>query len=68
MKSGVVEMKSARIKLFLPALAICCPPVSWGSSVLHLTEQDVLETQGLSILLFHNSYHRVFGGQKMSGL
>jgi endoglucanase len=25
-------------------------------------------THGLSVLLFHNSYHRVFGDQKMSGL
>jgi len=35
---------------------------------LHLTQRDVLETHGLSVLLFHNSYHRVFGDQKMSGL
>src|SRR5215469_1987951 len=35
---------------------------------LHLTERDVLETHGLSVLLFHNSYHNVFGDQKMSGL
>jgi len=35
---------------------------------LHLTQQDVLETHGLSVLLFHNSYHKVFGDQKMSGL
>src|SRR6516165_1418846 len=35
---------------------------------LHLTQRDVLETHGLSVLLFHNSYHHVFGDQKMSGL
>jgi endoglucanase len=35
---------------------------------LHLTERNVLETHGLSVLLFHNSYHKVFGDQKMSGL
>lgn len=39
-----------------------------ASSELRLTEQDALETHGLSILLFHNSYHAVFGDQKMSGL
>ena len=35
---------------------------------LQLTPQDALETHGLSIFLFHNSYHPVFGDQKMSGL
>ncbi|HKT89513.1 MAG TPA: glycoside hydrolase family 9 protein, partial [Candidatus Sulfotelmatobacter sp.] len=35
---------------------------------LHLTKQDVLERQGLSVLLFHNSYHHVFGDQKMDGM
>jgi endoglucanase len=35
---------------------------------LHVTSHEVLETHGLSVLLFHNSYHRVFGDQKMSGL
>ena len=40
----------------------------WSDSDLHLTDHDVLETHGLSVLLFHNSYHHVFGDQKMSGL
>lgn len=35
---------------------------------LHLTQQDVLETHGLSVLLFENPYHKVFGDQKMNGL
>ncbi len=35
---------------------------------LHLTQQDVLESRGLSVLLFHNSYHHVFGDQKMDGM
>jgi endoglucanase len=35
---------------------------------LRLTPADTLETQGLSVLLFHNSYHDVFGDQKMSGV
>ena len=42
--------------------------LAWSSADLHLTQQEVLESQGLSVLLFHNSYHRVFGDQKMSGL
>jgi hypothetical protein len=40
----------------------------WSGTDLHLSQRDVLETQGLSVLLFHNSYHHVFGDQKMSGL
>jgi endoglucanase len=42
--------------------------VLWANSELQLTQQDVLETHGLSVLLFHNSYHQVFGDQKMDGL
>lgn len=37
-------------------------------SLLQLTPQDALETHGLSVFLFHNSYHGVFGDEKMSGL
>ncbi len=44
------------------------PLVAQSQPDLHLTRQDALETHGLSVLLFHNSYHRVFGDQKMSGL
>jgi len=35
---------------------------------LQLTSQDALEAHGLSIFLFHNSYHGVFGDEKMSGM
>ena len=38
------------------------------STELRLTPQDVLETHGLSVFLFHNRYHAVFGDEKMSGL
>jgi endoglucanase len=38
------------------------------SAKLELTPQDALETHGLSVLLFHNTYHGVFGDEKMSGL
>src|SRR5215469_164392 len=41
---------------------------SWSSSDLHLTDHQTLETHGLTVLLFHNSYHHVFGDQKMSGM
>jgi endoglucanase len=43
------------------------PPPGVPAS-LELTADDALETHGLSILLFHNSYHPVFGDQKMSGV
>jgi len=56
-------------------IALCIfVPVCWLSSAdppeptLHLTAQDALETHGLSVFLFHNSYHGVFGDEKMSGL
>lgn len=39
-----------------------------SNSSLHLAANDFLETHGLSVLLFHNSYHPVFGDQKMSGI
>ena len=39
-----------------------------SSSELRLTPQDALETHGLSVFLFHNSYHAVFGDEKMSGI
>jgi len=38
------------------------------SSALQLTPQDALETHGLSVFVFHNSYHGVFGDEKMSGV
>lgn len=40
----------------------------WSSTELHLSPNDTLETHGISVLLFHNQYHKVFGDQKMSGL
>src|SRR5437660_7443369 len=39
-----------------------------SGSDLQLNRQDVFETHGLSVLLFHNAYHGVFGDEKMSGL
>lgn len=37
-------------------------------SLLQLNSQDAFEIHGLSVFLFHNSYHGVFGDEKMSGL
>ena len=61
------------IRMSVLALCVSCfvqgatTPL-WPQADLHLTEREVLETHGLSVLLFHNSYHPVFGDQKMSGL
>jgi hypothetical protein len=33
-----------------------------------LNSKDYLEAHGLSVLLFHNAYHGVFGDEKMSVL
>ena len=38
------------------------------STALQLTPQDALEAHGLSVFVFHNSYHGVFGDEKMSGV
>jgi hypothetical protein len=35
---------------------------------LQLTDKDALEEHGLSVFLFHNHYHPVFGDEKNSGL
>jgi endoglucanase len=37
-------------------------------SQLELNAQDALEMHGLTVFLFHDSYHGVFGDEKMSGL
>jgi hypothetical protein len=61
-------MKRGSTFLFVLATFFAIAVVAQSNSDLHLTQQDVLETHGLNVLLFHNSYHRVFGDQKMSGL
>jgi len=59
---------TSALKICLTACLLAgLPPCVHGSD-LHLTGQQVLETHGLSVLLFHNPYHRVFGDQKMNGL
>jgi len=47
-------------------LVLCIFPLS--AADLRLNEQDSFEAQGLSVLLFHNAYHGVFGDEKMSGV
>jgi len=55
-----------RISLIVFVLASAVPFLS--SSDLKVTSHEVLETRGLSVLLFQNAYHKVFGDQKMSGV
>ena len=56
------------LKTHACALLLSTTVLAWSSSDLHLTQHDVLETHGLTVLLFHNEYHRVFGDQKMNGM
>ena len=56
------------LKTHATALLLGTTVLAWSSSDLHLTQHDVLETHGLTVLLFHNEYHRVFGDQKMNGM
>lgn len=56
------------IAFHLVVLSAVFAPSYSRAQDLHLSSQDVLGTHGLEVLLFHNSYHRVFGDQKMSGM
>ena len=60
-------IRVSAFRLGVICLALNATIQLWPHDV-HLTQRDVLETHGLSVLLFHNSYHKVFGDQKMSGL
>lgn len=65
-------MRSLRIVAVTALFLAVSLAVSHGdaspTAELQLTPQDALEMHGLSVFLFHNSYHPVFGDQKMSGL
>src|SRR5450432_3991851 len=52
----------------LAILAILTMVVPLFGFDLQVSQQDTLESHGLSVLLFHNAYHSVFGDEKMSGL
>jgi len=62
-----VKRRNAVARTCLGVLLSLCVP-SIRASDLRLNEKDYLETHGLNVLLFHNSYHDVFGDQKMGGL
>jgi endoglucanase len=64
--------RNASLSALSPALSViailllCIFPLS--ATDLRLNDQDYFESQGLSVLLFHNAYHGVFGDEKMSGV
>src|SRR5215472_13481957 len=66
------SLKNANVRNIAIALVtILVAHTGWAANAspeLRLTPQNALEAQGLSVFLFHNSYHPVFGDQKMSGL
>jgi endoglucanase len=62
-----VKSKAAVFKTQLVIFLLLGAPLLRGAD-LQLNGQDYFETHGLNVLLFHNSYHDVFGDQKMGGL
>ena len=60
-------IRVSAFRLGVMCLALNAAIQLWPQDV-HLTQRNVLETHGLSVLLFHRSYHKVFGDQKISGL
>jgi endoglucanase len=50
------------------AASAAAAPDSPEGGGLRVSQQETLETHGLSVLLFHNAYHGVFGDEKMSGV
>ena len=63
-----MEIKSVFRKTGMAVLAILIPMLSLNGFDLKRSEQGTLESHGLTVLLFHNAYHSVFGDQKMSGV
>ena len=63
-----MENKTLLRRTSLAVLSVLLPVLSLLGSDLQLGPQDTLDSHGLNVLLFHNSYHSVFGDEKMSGL
>jgi len=56
------------LELYISTFLLIFTGSLWSSTDLHLNPNDTLEAHGISVLLFHNRYHKVFGDQKMSGV
>jgi endoglucanase len=63
-----METKSRIGRIGLMILTVLLPFISLFGSDLKWGPQNTLESHGLTVLLFHNAYHSVFGDQKMSGV
>src|SRR5271157_2900345 len=63
-----VKSKTSFHNICMAILLMWLPVPALRGSDLRLNEQDYFETHGLSVLLYHNAYHDVFGDQKMGGL
>jgi endoglucanase len=59
---GIVRQRAAGLLLTL----LCVAPVLAGDLTLHAL--DYLDTQGLSVLAYQNTFHPVFRDQKMGGV
>jgi hypothetical protein len=62
-----VKRRTVVFRTRLIVFLLLCVPSLRGSD-LRLNEKDYFEAHGLSVLLYHNAYHAVFGDQKMGGL
>ena len=62
------KMSVSRMVLAMAMLMAVVPILSLFAADLQLSANDTLEGHGLSVFLFHSTYHSVFGDQKMSGL
>lgn len=54
-------------KSALVLLALCASPAAFAADLV-LTSRDYFDTQGLSVLVYQNGFHEVFGDQKMGGI
>jgi hypothetical protein len=63
-----MKIKTSWWRLLFVILPFAGPLLLFSAADLQISANDTLESHGLSVFLFHNTYHSVFGDQKMSGL
>jgi endoglucanase len=63
-----MKIKTSLLRALFTILPLAVPLLSFSGSDLQISANDTLESHGLSVFLFHSTYHSVFGDQKMSGL
>ena len=61
-----------QLRRFLGAVSILLSlarvATAQAGAPIQLSERETLEARGLSVLLYHNTYHPTFGDQKLGGL